>query len=548
MLASFAEWWTNSDDRGANYQRVLVICLVLVVVAVAVVGVPRLRIYGHDAFVSLDGGWRVLNGQRPVVDFYAQMGPLYYLLHAAGLSLAGNAASGLGYGSVLMALLTSAWSFLLLRGRMAPAPFFLTCLALVFLAVAPFPLGHNPWRTTFSMRHDRYGFAFTGLVLLECFLPTNASDTRRKQFAGGFSSGLACGVLLFLKISYGLVGLFLCAVSLFLRRREGLRIAGLAAGFAVVAGPVLAYLRFDLRSLLREYSQLAIVRSQGLNLGVISRRLYQDRFELAPVMLLTVLTSLLPGVPRRRALVLLLAAALSAGAGELLLLTNTQDYALPLNAVMALLLLNETTYALRGGPPLAAATLLAFGTLAVAIPLCLDASGLVLALGDKLFRPGAGYRLDGEHLAALEFLDVADEYQHNDNGQAFVSFTNEGLNLARSYGRADESVRGMGMSNPFSYGLLRRPSRGGAVNISATNVSVAAMPPLERLIGDVDLLLVPKFEATERPVMRAVLNAYPELLRSRYAPVAESANWKLYRRAATGGTAPHDQAEGHAMR
>ena len=65
---------------------------------VLALGVPRMRLFGHDVFISLDGGWRVLNGQRPVVDFYAQMGPAYYLLHAAGMWLAGTAAAGLGSG------------------------------------------------------------------------------------------------------------------------------------------------------------------------------------------------------------------------------------------------------------------------------------------------------------------------------------------------------------------------------------------------------------------------------------------------------------------
>jgi hypothetical protein len=83
-------WWAGSRDTARRRHRVLTVLLLLVCAAVAVVGVPRLHIFGHDIFVSLDGGWRVLNGQRPGVDFYGQMGPVYYLLHAAGLWLAGN--------------------------------------------------------------------------------------------------------------------------------------------------------------------------------------------------------------------------------------------------------------------------------------------------------------------------------------------------------------------------------------------------------------------------------------------------------------------------
>src|SRR5215831_3608528 len=124
----FVFWWAGSGDSARRRRRALAAWLLVICAAVAAVGVPRLRIFGHDIFVSLDGGWRVLNGQRPGVDFYGQMGPAYYLLHAAGLWLAGNNARGLGYGSTLAAALIAIWSYFLLRRRMQPAPFFAACL------------------------------------------------------------------------------------------------------------------------------------------------------------------------------------------------------------------------------------------------------------------------------------------------------------------------------------------------------------------------------------------------------------------------------------
>jgi hypothetical protein len=92
----------------------------------------------------------------------------------------------------------------------------------------------------------------------------------------------------------------------------------------------------------------------------------------------------------------------------------------------------------------------------------------------------------------------------------------------------------MGMSNPFSFATLRPPSHGGAVNLSKTNTSPTVMPPKERLIGDVALILMPKFPATEREALASILTYYPELLGYDYIRVAESPNWILYRRANTG--------------
>lgn len=59
----------------------------------AITGFMPTVAYGHDIFVSLDGGWRILNGQRPHLDFFTALGPIWYLLTAAGLKLSGGKAT-----------------------------------------------------------------------------------------------------------------------------------------------------------------------------------------------------------------------------------------------------------------------------------------------------------------------------------------------------------------------------------------------------------------------------------------------------------------------
>lgn len=525
----FVSWWAGSRDAAHKRQRLLIVLLLLVCLAVAIVGVPRLRIFGHDVFVSLDGGWRVLNGQRPGVDFYGQMGPVYYLLHAAGLWLASNNARGLGYGSTLATTLISFWAFFVLRPRMKSAPFFVACLFLALLAADPFPLGYT--KAAFAMKHNRYGFALTGLVLLESFLPQDAGS-RRQRFAGSFSTGLACALLLFLKISFGLVALTFAAVSLPIRSGARIRLAGMVAGFAAFSFPMMAYLRFDVPALVREYRLLASVKGGAIDAYAVVKRLYVDRLEIALVALVAGLVSLLPGVPVRRSFTLMAVVAMATLGGTLLLLTNTQPSGLPLLGAAALLLLNEVTAAVPdGSAPSHVAPLLALALLAVGIPVCLDAAGLAAAVGDKVLRGKPGYRFHEAHLASIEFVDCATPCSQNDNGQNFVRYTEEGIALVQANGRPGESVRGLGMSNPFSFATLRPPSHGGAVNLSNTNISADVMPPKKFLIGDVALILAPKFPATERDTLAAILDSYPELLGTEYLRVAESANWILYRRA-----------------
>jgi hypothetical protein len=528
---SFVSWWMGSREATRRRRRLLAALLLLICLAVAIVGVPRLRIFGHDIFVSLDGGWRVLNGQRPGVDFYAQMGPAYYLLHAAGLWLAGNNARGLGYGSTLATALISLWAFFVLRPRMKSSPFFVACLFLALLAAAPFPLGFGFIHAAFSMKHNRYGYALTGLVMLESFLPED-SGNRKHQFAGGFSTGLACALLLFLKISFGLVALTFAAVSLPFRSSARIRLAGMATGFAAFSVPILAYLRFDLPALAREYRLLAAVKSGAVDARDVIKRIYIDRFEIAPVALMTALVSLLPGIPVRRRLLLILAVVMATVGGTLLLLTNTQPYSLPLLGAAALLLLNEVTAAIpdSSAPP-QMAPLLAIGLLAVGIPMCVDAAGLGAALVDKVLRGDPSYRFPEPQLASIEFVDCSKPCPLNDNGQNLVRYTEEGIALVQANAQPGESVRGLGMSNPFSFATLRPPSHGGAVILSETDLSPVVMPPEKILIGDVALILAPKFPASERGALAAILNAYPKLLGTEYLRVAESPNWILYRRA-----------------
>src|ERR1700681_4846280 len=65
------------------------------------VGMWGSRIYTQDAFPILDGAWRVINGQRPHVDFYTGLGPMTYLMTAAGMVIAGGNAAGLAYGQAI---------------------------------------------------------------------------------------------------------------------------------------------------------------------------------------------------------------------------------------------------------------------------------------------------------------------------------------------------------------------------------------------------------------------------------------------------------------
>ncbi len=530
MIDRLVRRWSGEDAGSVRQTRVLAAVLGVICFATLLTGVPRLRIYGHDVFMCLDGAWRVLNGQRPAADFHAMTGPAWYLLHAGGLAVARNAARGLGYATTFTAVALSLWSWLLLRRRMEAAPLQLACATIVLLAVAPFPLGEYPWATGFAMGYNRYGYALTALVLLECFLPLERAPAGRRSFFGGLSTGLACSLLLFLKVSFGLVALTLAWVSLLVRRAEQRRAAGLAAGFVAVLLPMLVYLRFDASSVIREYSMLAKIRAPGVSFPAVVIRVYENAWEIMPVILLLLLVATLPGLGRRRSSILVIAGAMAAVGGVLLGLTNLQWGRHPLTTAVALLALNEVTRLSRRNQLVShhALALIGLGLLCVGIPLAMDGGGVLLAAGDPLIRPKTGYRLKPPHLAALEFYDL--DWAPNDNGRSFVEKTSEGFELITANSDPSETVLGAGFVNPFSYGLMRPPPEGGAVSIHESNVSDSVAPPRELLIGNPDVLLVPRFGSTQRKAMWIALRSDPDLLDREYLEAAASPNWKLYRR------------------
>jgi hypothetical protein len=240
----------------------------------------------------------------------------------------------------------------------------------------------------------------------------------------------------------------------------------------------------------------------------------------------------LPGTaPRRRALIAI-GCAVAAGTGAMLILGNAQPSGLPLMAIAALLILDELTLAIGSGRVDGArgALLLCFVLLAAATTAVMDAAGIAYALADKAVHGKAGARLDAPHLSALRFFGETSSDEGNENGRALARLTAEGVDLAKRHAYAGESVRGLAAVNPFSYALLSRPSNGGAVSITERKVSETVVPPLAALVGDVDLILAPKFSFSETRTIAIVLRRYPDLLGGRYLRVADSENWTLYRK------------------
>ncbi|HTS51479.1 MAG TPA: hypothetical protein VMH05_26205 [Bryobacteraceae bacterium] len=517
--------WSKPSTRLADLCAVLLILLISAVTAA--IGAVHTRIFGHDIFIFLDAGWRVLNGQRPEINFNPSMGPLLSLLSAAGLKLAHNSPNGIGYMSALVGGIAGCWAYAISRRRMAAIPATLAGIVVALIATAPFPIGWPPNVLSHAMLYNRYGYALLGLVVLECFQPGQST------LIGGVSTGVVSVALLFLKPSYCLVALGFAACSVVIEQRGLRRILGIAIGLSAAGLAMMAYLRFDFAAFGSDLRLMSAARSSSLSLWNVRWSLFKGLGDFLPLALLAVLASSL--TLRLRPL---LVTALVWIGGALLLATNAQPSGYPLNALLALLLVEQGRAAIArvswNAPrfPKPETVLILLGLICYAPIAIGDASGLAYALVDSHRNPPVA-RFHATPLRNLILYDTPDgtDADQRSNGRAYVDYVNDGVDLIQRVSKPDQTVFTLDMVNPFPYALLRRPPEGGTPALAFNHTFNDQHKPSPKwLFGSADIVMVPKHPASSEPDAAALFRNYLPAIQSKFTLCAESDWWKLYRR------------------
>lgn len=470
-LSGFVHAWLCDDSPGVPRHLVFVACLLGISGASAYVGVPWLFKYSLDLFLFLEGGWRVLQGQRPHADFYTGIGPVTYLLNALGLKLAGYQPRGLGLGGAIFALLTGLWAYGIGIRRMRYLAAAAASLFLALLAVGPFALGEPPTETGFAMVYNRYGYALLGVVIIESYKPVRVAKwATREILTGCFSTGLACGILLFLKVSFFLASLPLILLGLLWRPRSRVAQAGaMLLGFTTAFFGFFWYLRFDLRPMWVDLVMVAGARRSGLS---SIKTLLLSNFEAVGLIVLLVLTFRLQALRPNdsagffREHRLTVGALATAAAGCFLLLTNHQAWGLPLNALFAIMIAEEIPSLASAASLVSMQTAASAAVLSVAFLVALPTSGSdLVSLGYSVFRQARTVRTLPSSMASKEprlaGLWFVGEYP-NYNTIDYLHDIEDGIGLLRASSRPDETVHSLDFSNPFAY-LLGRPTAGARV-------------------------------------------------------------------------------------
>ena len=528
--------WLRANHRWLCWA--ILLALLLDLIAVAALSCGPINVFHNDALLLLDDGWRVLNGQVPHRDFYTPLGPVEFLLVAGGMKLSHGSAQGIAIGIAALGLALGLWAWLLSRSRMPPLFASLVTAWTVLTATCPTPLGFDPRYLSCAMIYNRQGYALLGIILVEC-----AFARERNRFWGGFSSGLALALLVFLKLNFFGVAALMLLVTLPLSRAELSRVWGLCAGAATPTLAFLVYPRFSFAAFFADMSFVARARGSSLNIAGLSHGaalcVRSGSFWLVIAMAVGVV---ILSTPRQRSqgkiLTLALLTFIVLASGPLFLQTNSLENRCQLASLWIIVLLDpvsELHLRLKAGK-IATLALTAACLGGVAAALVPDVSSTLNLLSyNASSQKASGILIPAPGMEKMRFYDSTPFYDKvkfgDGDGTYYAETLNDGINLLNSKTRPDETILVLGFHNPFSYLLRRKPAAGGSSYLFVGNsMSADHMLPGNSVFDHADLMMLPENEGTHRVSDQFIQTYYRDDLLRNFDFVANSDYWKLYRR------------------
>jgi len=483
-------------------------------------------------FVPLDGAWRVLNGQRPHVDFFTGLGPVFYLVEAAGVVLARGTAGGIADASAITSVALATWAYLVCRPRLQPGASIAFTAFIFILCFAPVALGDpDPDWHTYAMSYNRWAFALLCILLVESAVSESA------RLLGGVSTGAICGLLLFLKANFFLIAMGLVALSL-AWNWDFRRVRGIATGFFFVTAPMLAYLRFDIAAIWNDLRTVAAARRVSLStshvISVVGRNwgTLVVMAGLSSAIFISEQAAMTNLIGRYRYPVL---GATVFSSSILLLSTNFQSAGMPLSLAFALVCVSRICPDRKRSREFSSeafAWLTVGASVFIAYSMYTDTASVVLAACDKLVSPrvpATAFR--AEPLSGIATLGPPDTPERPVDGQWLTWYVNDGLALLRENTAPEDSVVSLDYVNPFSFALKRPPNPGGSTWLAYDdNYTDRVRPDPSRLLGKAAVVMVPKWPTSEAYRFQGTLRTYGPYLKQHFKPVAESTLWILEKR------------------
>ncbi|MBX5131560.1 hypothetical protein HJB80_02475 [Rhizobium lentis] len=478
--------------------------------------------YVNDLFVFLDGAHRIVRGQVPNVDFHSSLGPLTFYIPAAGYGLSGNLGGAMPSGMAIVVLLLTAIAAEIVSGRMHKAFGLPLALFLLLIVAAPANPGERIGELTFAMFYNRIGWASLGFLLV-MYLPRLPAAGSSKAVDAACASFLVL-LMLYTKITYGIVGLGFLLFMLFDRRQIGwVRLALGMIAFSVIGIEVVWRGGFNYLADLG----LSAKNSGGvLTLTALGHLVRNNLADLLVYLTVVLIVLNLTASYRH-----LLFVAFCGTTGILLIGQNFQTVGiLTLGASAAII-----TESLFRAKPLSR-----FRKARFALPLLVGFLLLPATVGNAASFAIHAYYAAGARGKAIPlpaFSEIrlvemwsAGQYEYFEEYNRTLVDASTILSQLMS---GDERVAVLDFVNPFSAGLGLTPPAGDSVWYHwGRTLGPYDHLAAEEMFADVDLILDPKWPI-EIWTGNGLRDLYAHYIARHYALVRETADWRIYRRKAS---------------
>ena len=476
--------------------------------------------YVNDLFVFLDGAHRIIAGQVPNRDFHTALGPLAFYVPAAGYWLSGSLGGAMPVGMALAILVLAPAAAHIVSSRLQPALAVPTAAFLLLVAAVPMNLGEGVGALSFAMFYNRFGWAVLGFLLI-MYLPPRA------RLPGQNLLDAACAALfvilmLYMKISYGLVGLAFLMFMVLDSSQRGWAVAALA----IVLGGGLA-VEAVWSSSATYVSDLILAGRVSGNLGSLDQLANVLFRNFADYVLFLLFMGL--ALSRTRRVRDFLFFGFCAASGFMLIKQNFQSWGVVTlsagAAVAAEIMMRAEKSSVEGrvwsmaaGAPL---LLLAL----ILPPTVHNAAALGLHAGLASTGRGQAFPLQSFDRIKLVKLWTEGEYP------AFTKYLATLQNGAEALASLDSKpgrVLVLDFVNPFTAGLGLDPPQGDSPwHHWDRTLNDANFLPAEDLFRDVQVVMDPKW-AVEAWTADGLRRVYADYLAQNYQLAQETADWKVY--------------------
>lgn len=475
----------------------------------------------NDVFIFLDGAHRIAWGQVPNRDFHTALGPLVFYIPAAGLQASGDFGAAMPVGTALLILAVMPALVWVLHTRLSPVLAALLGTFLILLLAVPANLGSPIGSLSFAMFYNRVGW-FGLALLLVMYLPPHP-ERRQSALADASAATFLLLLQLYIKATYGVVGLCFLLFLLLDRRQRGWAAMALFATTAAVAiielfwGGSLQHLRdlMDAAQVSGGRSLWDVIHSAVRNLADLTV------FALAVGCSLWVTRNL-----RDFAFY-----GFCALVGLLIISQNAHGWGIitlyAAVAVAAEQAARQDSVTMGDGTGIPRSRLVAglpflFVFLAMP-PTAYHAASLVLHAGLASSNSGSPVGLP----IFQNLRTLAPEGGGAQFTKRYLDSIKSGGELLQSLPEQPERVMVLDFANPFSAGLRLRPPRGDSAWLHwGRNVNDTTHLTPEAMFSDVEIVMDPKVGINSLPLR----HLYGPFIRRHFDLLKETPEWTLYQR------------------